>query len=97
VADRTSNPRSMLERAYDRIEQLERELEQVRRVTDELQAQHRREVTKLKADLDAAVADKQTYEGRWAKASTAIQSIVNNPLMPRDQVQSRLLVFTQSN
>jgi hypothetical protein len=95
VADRTSNPRSMLERAYDRIEQ--RELEQVRRVTDELQAQHRREVTKLKADLDAAVADKQTYEGRWAKASTAIQSIVNNPLMPRDQVQSRLLVFTQSN
>lgn len=88
-------PRTVLDRAYDRIEQLERELEQVQRVTDERESQHRREVTKLKADLDAAVADKQTYEGRWAKASSVIQDIVNHPLMPRDQVQSRLLVFTQ--
>lgn len=88
--------RTVLERAYDRIEQLEAELAQVQRVTGERESQHRREVTKLKADLDAALADKQTYEGRWAKASGVIQQIVNDPLMPRDQVQSRLLVFTQS-
>lgn len=86
----------MLERAYDRIEALESELAKRDGAMDELHSIHRREMTALRADLDAAVADKQTYEGRWAQARGVMIAIVNDPLMPRDQVQSRLLVFTQS-
>lgn len=95
AADRPSKPRAILERAYDRISALEGENERLRHTLDELQSAHRREVTRLKAEVDAALADKQTFEGRWAKTASTIQAIVNNPLMPRDQVQSRLLVLTQ--
>lgn len=58
-----------------------------------------RERDETKVELDAALAkadalkaDAQHWEGKAAGLGNAVRAVVNDPLMPREQVQSRLLV-----
>lgn len=85
-------PRRLLEAAYDRIEALEDELAEKERERRRDSDAARRATAELVSERDEAVADKQHMEGRAATLAAVARNIVNDPLMPRDRVQARLLV-----
>jgi hypothetical protein len=77
----------------DRI--ADRVAESAIRQRDEARAELRRLRERLESRLNAAEADAQHWEGKAATLAGAARAIVNDPRMPREQVQSRLLVAIQ--
>lgn len=62
---------------------------------DAARAELRRLRERLESRLSTAEADAQHWEGKAASLAGVVRSIVNDPRLPREQVQSRLLVALQ--
>lgn len=55
-------------------------------------ARLRSELAEAEADIKTAEADSEHWRNRHAELVGIVRNIVNDPLMKRDQVQSRLLL-----